>query len=111
MIAFTVPGNPIPKARARVVDGRAYTPKSTAAWEETVRLHYRGGMHAGPLRVTLDFRRADRRRADWDNLAKAVTDALNGVAWNDDSQIVEAHVRKIVDRANPGVTVGIEAVE
>ena len=31
---------------------------------------------------------------DWDNIAKVVTDALNGVAFRDDRQIVCAAVRK-----------------
>jgi hypothetical protein len=31
--SFTVYGNPLPKERARVVNGHAYTPKRTEAWE------------------------------------------------------------------------------
>lgn len=111
MIAFTVPGNPIPKARARVVNGHAFTPKTTAAWESKVRTAYTGPVHAGPLKVALHFRRADARACDWDNLAKAVTDALNGVAWHDDKQIVAAVVTKFIDRANPGVDVEISHVD
>lgn len=107
MITFDVPGNPIPKARARVVNGHAFTPKSTKAWERAVQQAYRGPVHVGPLRIGLDFRRANARICDWDNLAKAVTDALNGVAWIDDSQIVAAAVSKRVDPDNPGVTVEI----
>jgi Holliday junction resolvase RusA-like endonuclease len=33
-------------------------------------------------------------RPDWDNLSKAVCDALNGVAYRDDSQLVDVHVSK-----------------
>lgn len=33
-------------------------------------------------------------RPDADNCLKIVCDALNGVAWNDDSQVVDARVRK-----------------
>jgi Holliday junction resolvase RusA-like endonuclease len=33
-------------------------------------------------------------KCDVDNLAKGVLDALNGVAFADDSQIVELHVTK-----------------
>lgn len=31
---------------------------------------------------------------DADNLFKVVLDALNGIAWADDSQIVDLHIRK-----------------
>ncbi len=30
---------------------------------------------------------------DWDNHAKAVSDALNGICYLDDKQIIEGHVR------------------
>ena len=33
-------------------------------------------------------------RNDWDNLGKSVCDALNGVAWRDDGQIVRATVER-----------------
>ncbi len=33
-------------------------------------------------------------RPDFDNLAKAVADALTGICWVDDNQIVEAYVQK-----------------
>lgn len=31
---------------------------------------------------------------DWDNVGKAVSDALNGVAYRDDEQVIDGHVRK-----------------
>ena len=34
------------------------------------------------------------RTGDLDNLYKAITDALNGVAYDDDSQIIDATIRK-----------------
>jgi Holliday junction resolvase RusA-like endonuclease len=37
-------------------------------------------------------RRRPNKRPDWDNYAKLVCDALNGLAFADDSEIVEAHV-------------------
>jgi len=38
---------------------------------------------------------AAARRYDWDNLAKALCDALNGLAWHDDGQIAVAHIERI----------------
>jgi Holliday junction resolvase RusA-like endonuclease len=34
------------------------------------------------------------KKPDLDNIAKAILDALNGVAWHDDSQVVELIVEK-----------------
>ena len=34
------------------------------------------------------------KKVDVDNLAKAVMDALNGVAWGDDSQVVKITIFK-----------------
>lgn len=41
----------------------------------------------GPVRVTLDAWRP-RRRGDLDNVIKAALDALNGILWHDDAQVV-----------------------
>lgn len=38
------------------------------------------------------------KNGDVDNLFKAISDALNGVAYNDDSQIVSAKIRKFYAR-------------
>lgn len=48
--------------------------------------------YEGPVCLTLTFWTATRRGRDWDNLAKLFTDALNGVAYMDDRQIIEASV-------------------
>lgn len=33
-------------------------------------------------------------KCDWDNLGKGVSDALTGIAWDDDDQVVDGRVRK-----------------
>ena len=43
-------------------------------------------MLAGKIRPTV--------KPDWDNLGKLVSDALNGIAYDDDKSIVDAVVRK-----------------
>lgn len=63
------------------------------------------GLHRGPVcvDVTLTFaplktpRRwpVTRSSGDWDHLGRAISDALTGVLWADDSQIVEGRVRKL----------------
>jgi len=86
-------GNPIPKGRPRVTRRGTYTPPRTAAWEQEIAIAFKAkypGFEAweGPIDIDLVFVREDRRRCDLDNLTKAVLDALNGLAWKDDTQIV-----------------------
>lgn len=120
---FRVPGEPVGKGRPRVVRRggmvRTYTPDKTAAYEDLVRMECLrqckgGGYFAGePLRMRLvcyylapksdtKARRAAKlngeirptKTPDADNVAKCVCDALNGMAYRDDSQIVELVVEK-----------------
>ena len=46
------------------------------------------------------------RTGDLDNLFKAISDALNGVAYDDDSQIIEATIRKFYgEKARAEITI------
>ena len=49
----------------------------------------------------------NRRRRDWDNLNKLTMDALNGIAYDDDSQICEAHVYRAYDAHKPRIEVTV----
>lgn len=103
-LAFVVPGDPVPKARPRVVHGRTFTPERTRRAEQLVAAHARkaGARRlAGRVAVELRFFRATARRCDLDNLCKAIMDSLNGVAWDDDDQVVELHAEKALDRERP----------
>ncbi len=40
------------------------------------------------MHLTVIFVRKSKRRADCDNFQKLVQDALNGIVWEDDSQII-----------------------
>lgn len=55
----------------------------------------------GPIIVECDFFLGNNRRVDIDNLWKLVSDAGNGIVWNDDSQIVDLTIHKHLDKANP----------
>lgn len=116
-INFTVPGPPKGKQRPRVVrrGGKSitYTPKETVAAEQAVRFYFEGEAPPnwkaweGPVRVEIlayfqhpqswpkwkrelgEFQYATCR-PDVDNILKLVCDALNGVAWKDDRQVVVA---------------------
>ena len=119
MIRLTIPGVPVAKQRARVTRrGFAFTPAKTVHYEtyiqELFAVQYPGFRPmAGPLGLKIwayfpipkgtskrtrelmeaGFIRRDKR-PDWDNLGKAVSDALNGLAYVDDGQIVSAFIEK-----------------
>lgn len=116
-IQFTVHGIPVGKGRPRFTkDGHTYTPQKTREYEDKVvqcwQYQSGKGFAAGvPLKaiVTAFFtvpRSTSKKKAaamdgtphikrpDVDNVAKAILDALNGHAYNDDSAIAALTVRK-----------------
>ena len=65
---------------------------------------------AGPLAVEITLYRP-ARRGDIDGYFKATFDSLNGIAWADDSQVVELHAYRKDDKANPRAEVRVWPVE
>ncbi len=63
----------------------------------------------GPVKLTIRVYRP-RKTGDWDGTIKPLCDALQGVLYLDDAQIVEAHVFRLDDKVNPRVEVTIEGV-
>jgi Holliday junction resolvase RusA-like endonuclease len=106
MIQFSVPIDPVAKGRARFSSihdkRRAYTPQNTRTAEQVMALFAREAMGLNPpltgvLRVFVTFAlrkpRSVKRlhpttKPDLDNYAKTL-DALNGIVWVDDSQVVK----------------------
>lgn len=117
---MTLPVTPVPKGRPRATaEGnfvRMYTPKKTQEFESEVAQIYslfRGKKHSGPLMVFIDLHFAPNKsevkavrnrmlageihhvkKPDIDNCAKSILDALNGLAYDDDSQIVGLNLNK-----------------
>jgi len=50
------------------------------------------------------------KKPDMDNIYKIVADALNGLAYHDDSQIVQAYVEKFYG-SSPRVVIQIDKLE
>jgi len=48
-----------------------------------------------------------KRRSDWDNFHKLSMDALSGIVWEDDSQIIKATVEKHYSKENPRIEIEI----
>ncbi len=98
--SITIPGRPVPKARPRMgVRGRkayVYTPPKTKEYEKLVGWMARcAGCKPlnGPIVVNLDLY-IKGRSGDADNYCKSILDGLNGVAYEDDDQVIELLVRK-----------------
>lgn len=86
-----IPGTPVPKQRPRLVSGRVFTPSKTHAAEELIAWKARAAgvrISTDVVSVTVGFYFTGQRRGDIDNLVKTVLDALNGVAYVDDRQVL-----------------------
>lgn len=64
---------------------------------------------AGPVAVTVRLYRP-RKSGDLDNRLKVLLDALQGIVYVNDSQIVQLHAYRFDDRRNPRVEVSIEEI-
>lgn len=103
-IQFTIPGAPVPKARARVGKFGAYTPKRTKDYEAKVkalalvaRQKARQRVWTGPVGMRVVFYMRDAMaKIDLTNLLKGVEDACNGIIYADDSQIVALSAEKVM---------------
>ena len=113
--SFCVIGNPIPKGRPRLgYRRRVFTPQRTLDYERLVAVE---AMTQGvrcvsdTLRVEADFYRSTKHRVDLDNLIKSILDALNGIAYDDDVQIVQLEARKDYDKKHPRAEVRIYKIQ
>lgn len=104
--------------------GAPYTPKETECEEREIARLYKGAKSSGPVRVTirasspLPKSRPNRVESepltiapDIDNIAKAVLDALNEIAYDDDAQVVELHVYKHARTRGVGPCTRVEVEE
>ena len=132
MIYFEIPGNPHGKARARTGKGFSYTPEKTVLYENLIKQCF-GAVEnkqtffdKEPLEMFItayypipkSTTKKDRERIkkkelfptkkpDADNIAKVVCDALNGIAYGDDTQVVRLEIRKVYTDQEPKVTVSM----
>jgi len=107
MVIFNFPTDPVAKGRPRFAKGRAYTPQRTRDFEKLIKamakIQYNGEPLKGALSVTIVFlikkpktvkREYPTVKPDVDNLCKSTLDSLNGIAFDDDSQIIEINASK-----------------
>lgn len=121
MIRLTIPGEPVAQGRPRFSRRgqfvSTYDPPKSKAYKEYVKQIVRQELHieplTGPVKVDVKVYRGIQKtgsklikrqkqygiirptvKPDTDNYYKAVSDALTGIVWVDDNQIVDMHVSK-----------------
>lgn len=131
-VNFIIDGKPQGKGRPRLSYGRIKTPEQTVIYENYIKLLYRSQVKAyfeGPIKIAINcfypIAKSDSKKKkqaklngeirphnikpDADNVIKVICDALNKVAYKDDTQIVELVASKhFADK--PRVEVTIEAL-
>jgi len=133
-IDILIPGNPVPKGRARAfLRGNRighHTPEKTRVWEGVARMAASEAMGRrspldGPVVLSVvatfvappswpKWRQellgqdgvGHTTRPDLDNLVKAVKDACNGIVWRDDCQVVRIEADKVYG-STPAMTVRV----
>ena len=112
-IKLTLPEPPSANRYWRHARGRTYRSAEANAYRDTILTHCWARsipFPSGPIRVTATWYRS-RRAGDLDNRWKVLGDALNGVLWTDDQQIVELHLyRKDAPKAGR-IELIVEAVD
>ena len=118
IVAFELDIRPQPKRRARHGRGRTWTDDRTVQYENAIALACHAAMarqHAttatGDVTLWCLFEQTDGRRYDGDNAYKAVADALNGIAYRDDRQVIDGRFRTVHRAGRDRVSVAVmEAV-
>ena len=109
MIKFVAEIKPVPLARPRVntKTRQAYYPQRDRDFKKALGIIGKAAMHGrepltGKLKITIDLYKNckidSKKFGDVDNHQKAIFDALNGICFADDSQIVKVICNKHKDK-------------
>jgi len=99
-IQFQILGRPVPAAR---IATKGQKKKKRLTFQSQRYLEYKrqvaltASKHIaepfeGPVKVTLLICARPGKQGDWDNYAKSICDAMNGISYRDDNQIVDGRV-------------------
>lgn len=112
-VRVTLPLPPGVNAMWRTWRGRMLLSREGRAFRLSAQLAAKGcGLKplSGPVALEIFVYRR-RRAGDLDGFLKGVLDALNGIAYSDDSQVVEITAHRLDDKHRPRVEVEIWAAE
>ena len=132
-VSFVIPMKPCGKERPRLSNGIVYTPAKTKAYENFIKgcyIEQCGEISFGSSPISMDikayvpvltrFRKAEKEAAlkgelkpsakpDADNILKALLDALNELAYDDDRYIYKISVERVYsNRPRTEVTISDE---
>lgn len=137
MIKLTIPIEPVEQERPKASRTRngvhLYDPPKVRSFKSVLalytRMHYSGKPLEGPLSVKVRFYRRNQKRVskrrlklreegkirptkkpDLSNYLKSFEDALNGVLWADDAQIVNEEISKYYSQ-KPRIEVEVNEIE
>lgn len=115
LIRFTIPGRPVSWKRVkRGRYGQVYDPnvkikRLIGFYALKGRVQACEALLKCPVALRIEFL-GPKYRADVDNLAKLILDALNGVIYADDSQVISLEVAKRPAAENPETRVEVRCL-
>lgn len=119
-IVFEVLTDPVPLARPRFANGNIYIPQKSRDYRKKLQQAARVAMAgAEPMTGALicrisfyrKFQTTSYNYGSLSNLVKAACDALNGICYVDDAQIVDSTFSMHTDKLNPRVVIELSAVD
>ena len=119
VVAFDVPIRPEPWRRAGSNGARRYMDPKSRAYKKAIADACIDAMRDQCVKPATDgdlylwclFEKRDARRCDGDNAYKAIADALNGIAYKDDRQVVDGRFHTIHRAAVDRVSVAVLRAE
>lgn len=116
-IKFSVPVVPVPFKRVMTNGKRRFNDPRYTNFKTVVGLHARRAMQGqAPLtdaiklliKIFTQYKSTSLKSGDWDNHGKAISDALNGICFADDRQVIDGHV--LIFKGDPHIEIELEEI-
>ena len=117
-IKISAPIEPVPFKRTDSNIRRRFNPKRYSEFKETLGFYAKQAMKGqapfgGAIKINIEVSKkiipTALKYGDWDNHAKAISDALNGICYQDDKQIVEGHIK--LCKGEPLIEIELEEIQ
>ena len=116
-IKFSAPISPVPFKRVMINGKRRYNSSTYSEFKNQLGLFAKramGGLEplTGKIKLYAEIYRNIKPESlnfgDWDNHAKAISDALNGICYLDDRQIIDGHIKLF--KGEPHIFIQLEVI-